>query len=1424
MSHWVTVSESQYPWEQEALDFIRQRVPASSPLHFWSNFEFVADAGSIYEVDLLVLGPWGAFLVEIKSRPGVVSGGGNTWTWTTDGRQYSDDNPVLLANRKCKAIASFLGQQKAFNSAKVPFVEAVVFCSHDSNKLFLRGPDAHRVTLRDREPDSAVPGILGALTHRRCPGLKPFDHPPIKTPQIRAFLRAMEQAGIRPRQSARRAGDYRLETLFFDSPTQNYQDWIGRHATVESGPRLIRLYLEHRQSSEEERNTIRRAAEREYQILSRLDHAGILRVETLTATEMAQALVFRGEDGVKRLDHYLAEHGPSLDLGQRLELLRQIADAVAYAHRKRIVHRALSPQSVLVCPEKDTGRPLIRIYNWQVGLIQSDTPQGRITRISRSLHASQLLEDGTAVYMAPEAVSGQEFEGEELDAFSLGALAFFIFSGQPPAATVWEMNEKLRSNSAGLNLREVLNGATDELVELVQLSANANRALRYSASDFLLQLEAVEELLTAPSPDEVVDPRQAKANDRLGSGLTARRKLGSGGISQVLLVETTTGEAQVLKVANRPENNRRLREEFDVLKGLRSSNIVEAYDFHEFGVVHGFTMARAGDETLAQRLRKDGKLEIDLLERFGEQLLEVVDELDSKGIAHRDIKPDNLGVRTSPLRLVLFDFSLTSSRPDDIRLGTPPYLDPFLELRKVRRWDAYAERFSAAVTLYEMATGGLPRWGDGSAPHVISAEVTLEAELFPPQIRDQMTAFFEKALRRNYQERFDNAEEMRKAWRDIFRLVDEPAIRPTPAHDGEEGIREDLIASATPHTQLILLGLSARLTNALDRLGLVTIAELLAYPLIRIHRMRGVGNKTRQELADLVHQLRTRFPLNRPSDEENLRSATEVEIELPFEVASIDLLAKQVALSGGSKSADREQQIIQAFLGLHAVEGDPTSSRWPSQTEFAEGRDVTRARIGQVVTKARERWVKVGALTSLREAIFEILKAQAGVMTHEELIAAVLHLRGSALPDPDRYRMASVVTRAALEAERHLQSPRFHEVRRQGKIFITPASELAEYAMRLGIVADRLVREEPLPTSARSIEELQGVASPDFDAHACVAPDASRLVQLAAGASRNACSNVRLELYPRGMKAKRALLLAQSALFGARKLTVEQLRQSIASRYKEAEPLPGRPELDALLEAINFPLKWSADAADGVGAYVPPSRGHSKLSSLTPSLPRMRTANAPVPRPEVAPEIAEAQRLEEKLLYAEKQGSFLVLAMPTRHTRRALTELESRFAVEPVDGDRLFLEALKAEAEKLKVNWDVVLAADAEEKGSRDWDRLQMLVRKAMPAIRSRLQNSRKSILLVNPGLFARYGQLDFFQEIRTQVGTGHGPHGFWILVPSHGQTSKPTLNGEAIPIVNPAQFEVLNEAWLMNEHRGRSDAGYAASGGRNQAPGVIRP
>ena len=110
--------------------------PALGPYRAWSNFEFVADDGSVNEVDALVIGRPGLFLVEIKSHPGVITGDQQRWTWTrpNDGGHSTFDNPLLAANRKARKLRSLLQRQPAYVSAKVPtpWVEPLVFLSSAS--------------------------------------------------------------------------------------------------------------------------------------------------------------------------------------------------------------------------------------------------------------------------------------------------------------------------------------------------------------------------------------------------------------------------------------------------------------------------------------------------------------------------------------------------------------------------------------------------------------------------------------------------------------------------------------------------------------------------------------------------------------------------------------------------------------------------------------------------------------------------------------------------------------------------------------------------------------------------------------------------------------------------------------------------------------------------------------------------------------------------------------------------------------------------------------------------------------------------------------------------------------------------------------------------------------------------------------------
>src|SRR5262245_34511158 len=145
LKNWHLITHSEFAWERDALESIREYLPGGDQCHAWSNFEFISDTGTICEVDLLVLTLQGLFLVEIKSRPGVISGDIQTWTWKSQGKVFVDDNPLLSANRKAKKLATLLKRQKACSGVRLPFIEPLVFCSHPENQIQLQGVAGYRV-------------------------------------------------------------------------------------------------------------------------------------------------------------------------------------------------------------------------------------------------------------------------------------------------------------------------------------------------------------------------------------------------------------------------------------------------------------------------------------------------------------------------------------------------------------------------------------------------------------------------------------------------------------------------------------------------------------------------------------------------------------------------------------------------------------------------------------------------------------------------------------------------------------------------------------------------------------------------------------------------------------------------------------------------------------------------------------------------------------------------------------------------------------------------------------------------------------------------------------------------------------------------------------------------------------------------------
>jgi hypothetical protein len=287
------------------------------------------------------------------------------------------------------------------------------------------------------------------------------------------------------------------------------------------------------------------------------------------------------------------------------------------------------------------------------------------------------------------------------------------------------------------------------------------------------------------------------------------------------------------------------------------------------------------------------------------------------------------------------------------------------------------------------------------------------------------------------------------------------------------------------------------------------------------------------------------------------------------------------------------------------------------------------------------------------------------------------------------------------------------------------------------------------------------------------------------------------------MPAERALRLGLGALTGLAPgdaITAEDVRQRIAARYPEALPLPDHPELEGLLRGAGLDLRWdpATTCYRRPGVTLPiSSTGPSSLPS------RLATVAGPRRPKDISDAAAEAINFEERLESALGHRQFLVLTVRPALMGRCEAELLARFpTLQRISLDALFLKHLRALADQEGIDWRVVLDADTA-PGSEDWQYLQVLVRRAVPPIRDDLLASDRPVLLVHPGLLARYDQMSLIEHVRDRVGQRGKCPGLWLLVPGDEQQTMPTLDGQAVPLLGAGQHVAVSLPWLRNAHRG---------------------
>jgi len=1366
---WKEINVSAWPHERAGLRHIKALLPDADPYFAWANVEFLATDSSVNEVDLLILTPSGLHLVELKHWQGEINGDGVRWrVRSPNGRTRSVDNPLILANRKAKRLASLLEHynRESGKRIKVPFIRAAVFLHAPGMRAHLDAVGKQHVYGLDNEPRSGLPSILNLLNQQPTDQRDVVDRT-----RAREIVSLIDSAGIRPSVADRTIGQLLLSPKPYAEGT-GWQDYLAGHKIETSTVRRVRFYLTSKASADD-RDTIQRAAEREFRLLLGIHHPGIAHATDLVDHEFGPAVIFEHDPDSVRLDHWLMEHGEQLTLEQRLDLVRDLAEIIQYAHSRHLVHRGLNPRSILVC-DPDKPRPRLVVTDWQTGgRLGASTTQS--TLLGGTQHWDQLADDMTRLYQAPELATNPGAPGHLLDVFALGALAYLIISGQPPASNAAELTSTIATFGC-LQLSSAADGMPTMLDYLVADATMGNTADRTSSvTKFLEHLDAVEDEMTAPEPAASVDPLDARGAEVLDGGLRVERRLGSGATAVALLVKREGDDRPlVLKVARDEDKRQRLVDEADRLRGLKHWQVAQLVEGPvTVGRRTALLLEYAGEPTLAEELQEHGRLSLDSLERYGRDLLDIVAFLDGQGVTHRDIKPANLAARPRPKdkqrHLCIFDFSLAATPAEQLGAGTPQYLDPFLGPPRRPRFDLAAERFAAAVTLYEMATGVLPRWGDGIAnPATIPYEVTVRPELFDPAVADRLGVFFGRALAREATARFDTVEEMADAWRLIFKDI-------APAGPTEQTAAQPAQV-VTRDTPIDLVGLTARARSALERFGVRTVGELVDHDAMALSRLEAVPQATKTEIRKRAKELRLFF------------TPTVTEQEAPGEQVrahGIDSFVETLVPRQTTRNRT-EVTALRIMLGLAPASESADYLRWPTQAEAAQAIGIAQPQISRVLQKQIERWAYDADLGDVRDEIVALLDANGGVMSAAELAQALIGSRGTFAGEPRRSAQALGLMRAAIEAELFRGGDARVGTRRFGAEMLVgrepddptamhKAEDLAGYAVQLARVARQLAGTDPLPTPSRAVERLRHTTPP------AAMPQLSdaRLVQLAAAAAGDVAVNAQLQLYPVGLAPERALRMAAGSLALTRNqaLTIEAMRNRVAARFPQAALLPDRPALDRLLQKCGVLLEW--DQHDRV--YRP---AQNATGSLFATSTRMATVGALG-----TAGIDPAEEAQARLTAALERDAFLAVLVNPSHLSAATRALLDRLPLVEVDVTSILIETLRA----IGVPWQLIVDSDAQPAGAPDRRNLETAVRhEVAPRVAAAVDAAPGPVLITEAAPLARYGCMDLLARLADNAVPR--PAARLLLAPA--RRPAPLLDSEPIPVTSAAQWMWLSEAW----------------------------
>ena len=242
------------------------------------------------------------------------------------------------------------------------------------------------------------------------------------------------------------------------------------------------------------RGDIRTRFLREAETAAQLSHPNIVPIYAVDERDGLVYFVMGYIEG-ENLATRIGTNGP-LPVDETRRILREVADALAYAHARNVVHRDIKPDNILLATD---GRAMVTDFG--IARAVSDSGDSRLTATGMAI--------GTPAYMAPEQAAGDRDVDGRTDLYSLGVVGYQMLTGEPPfkAGNTPAMLVKHLSEPP-VPVTERRSGIPDDLARVVMTLLEKEPANRFTTA---------QALAAALDGGDVPEPASAR---RTSSGAT----------------------------------------------------------------------------------------------------------------------------------------------------------------------------------------------------------------------------------------------------------------------------------------------------------------------------------------------------------------------------------------------------------------------------------------------------------------------------------------------------------------------------------------------------------------------------------------------------------------------------------------------------------------------------------------------------------------------------------------------------------------------------------------------------------------------------------------------------------------------------------------------------------------------------------------